>query len=508
MVKINQKFAKELISKLIEAANGATKLNVHDPDEIAKYALSTLALLAGLIPEIGSTVSSVITLAGQAFLPSGSEPERLWNMLRERIEELIGSKISDYHFKMMKAKIEGFQINMNAFSKVCKEYDEAKNENEKRKAANTVKTSHIAFLFVIRGSIPEFQAKDYEVMTLPLFALAATMHLMLLADGIKNGKDWGYSETNISGMRDEFKKLTSPGTVAKFDRQSLSDERYALQDAIKKGTEWGVPAKVLDTWHEAYSDRFGPKTNIDEIIRDIEAKVTHGPSDYVSYVWKYYEEGRKKVVPYKPHINEPENRGITAGARLRAYADYDSRMAMTVLNYAALWPFLAGEKITERGMMFLSREIFYGPFGRCTTVDWNESTPPKPSICSSRITSVYVIGGADIECTCMKYDNTWGHSYGKSCGGKPYQLDLERDEYVKSVETKYGHKLGCLKFVTNKDRFLKCGASRHADKGGSAAPVGYELTSVYITQFESHEPGGCEGIVLGFRPLLTSVLQD
>ncbi|UNI24635.1 hypothetical protein JDV02_010368 [Purpureocillium takamizusanense] len=148
----------------------------------------------------------------------------------------------------------------------------------------------------------------------------------------------------------------------------------------------------------------------------------------------------------------------------------------------------------------LHREIFSGPWGRHTTyADWTEEKPFGIHQHDERITALYLRGWDDVDCVQIKYDDRWGYHYGSETGGAPQHLDLAKDEYVESIDVRYGHKLGMVKFVTNKEREVQVGKERHGFVWGTAERGGCELTSVNVTKYEAHTPPGCEGIIFGFR---------
>jgi len=69
---------------------------------------------------------------------------------------------------------------------------------------------------------------------------------------------------------------------------------------------------------------------------------------------------------------------------------------------------------------------------------------------------------------------------------------------VTAFEVTYGHKIGWLKFVTNKDNVIENGHAKHA-----TVYKAITVSSVKITRHENHIPPRCKGIILGFRPFTT-----
>lgn len=491
---VNADFLNNLITQILTAAQGGTKLDIHDTDAIGQYVCTVLVLGAGLIPVIGSSLGALCSLFG-AIVFSPNSMEEIWDALRERIEELIDMKISEFYLNTLKQKILGLQGNLNLYRQYLQDFEDAETEKEKEDAAATLKSTHISFLSVVIASVPEFQLEPYTVPSLPLFSLVANIHLTLLADGIARGKGWGYTDRNIETMKAQFASKTSPPTKSVPGGHKGSEDVLlpgsTLKEAIKEGTQAGVPSEVLETWREAYA-----------ILYEAESAPKNGDADldYVTYAKKIYAQGRNDVKPYTD--NDRETGGPEAD-KYRAIADYDSGMVLNVLNYTELWPFMTGDEFTASAKKNLNREIFYGPFGRYTdNTSWSPSSPPPVTDARAPITDLNVRAWDDIDGLQVKHGSSWDGFQGSPFGGAPKQIDLAWDEYVTSVDVWYGHKLGKLKFVTNKSKQLENGNARHAEHRGSAAPPGYELTSVTITRWVGHIPPGCEGVILGFRPLM------
>ncbi|SPJ79458.1 uncharacterized protein FTOL_07849 [Fusarium torulosum] len=494
-IEISGKFVNDLTTKLIKAADGSQKLEVKDPEEIGQFVCSILALGCELIPVVGSSLGALTTLFSSLLFHPNSI-EKIWEKLRERIEKLIDSKITETQMAILKKKIRGLQDNMANYKRIVEDFQGASAE-DLDKARDTLKMTHIAFLSVVRNAIPEFRVEAFAVASLPLFALAANIHLMLLSEGIKHGSAWGYSKKNVETMRAEFQQKTSSKGHPGGTENCASEQSSLLKGVISAVPDLSISTDIVNTWEKAYSDLVAPASGYagnDDNNDDL---------DYVTYVNKIYWQGRGQVKPYPAELAnlEYENQGTRAAAKLRSYADYDSGMVMNVLNYAEFWPYLAGGEMPESVMKKLDREIFFGPFGRYTThASWTESSAATITDRSPRITSVYVRGWDDVDGLQIKYGDSWGYAYGSTTGGKATELPLAEDEYIYWVSVYYGHKLGKVRFWNNKDKALESGSAKNGSYYAAAAPPGYRLTSVYITNWKGATPPGCEGIILGFRP--------
>ncbi|CEI67588.1 hypothetical protein FVEN_g5679 [Fusarium venenatum] len=486
-IKISGKFSDKLAGQLIKAVDDGQKLEINDPEEVGQYVFTVLAGACGLVPGIGTGLSAFVSLMC-GFLVQPNSIDKIWAKLRDRIEALVDAKITAAQMEILK--------------QILKNYEEESAE-EKKKARDTLKITHIAFLNLTTAAIPGFRIETYAVVSLPLFALAANIHLALLVDGIKYGKDWGYSVKNIETLRAEFDHKTAPKIGIPPVKHIASEQSHLLKEAIATATDLDIPTKIVDTWKTAYADLVattsgstGDEGNYDEL-------------DYVTYVNRIYQKGRGQVKIQDPPVTDRENPGAGDAAKLRAYADYDSGMIMNVLNYAEFWPYLAEGKIPESVLKTLDREIFFGPFGRYTTyATWSDTIGPSITDRGPPITSVYVRGYNDIDGLKIKYGQNWGPEFGSMNDGEAQQLDLAEDEYFYFISVWYGQKLGGVKFWNNKDKGLVSGKSMNGSHYGRAAPPGYRLTSAYITKWERSTPPGCEGLILGFRPSMIEWKPD
>lgn len=493
---LSPELANKLISDLLKATEAGTKLNIEDENQIAKYVLSLFAVGVGYVPVFGPSLSALTNLLGTALFPSGGQSvDALWQKLSDRVGEMIDSKIADYDAKTLRASLVGINANLQDYNKAVIDFAKAPEGERRDQAAERIRTLHRAFLVSVQQEIPQFQKDDYAVASLPLFAAAANVHLALLTDGVEQGEKWGFSQNEVKDLRDNLKNLTTPGGDAKKGVESVSDKLNTLNDAIEKGHELGASEKSVDTW----------RNQVKELEKEGEPQAGDASADYVSYVNKVYAEGRKKVKASKPNISD---KGGPEANERKALADYDTAMNLNVLDYAKLWPYLA-DKIPDSAKAGLDREIFYGPYGRGTdSVPWDASNPPAAEQRGAAITGVRVWGWDDVDAIQIKYGNEWGPKMGGT-GGALRELTLDKGEYITKVEGVYGQKLGKIKFTTNKGNSVENGAARHVNtldgKPGtfSVAPDAQALTSVRITQFSAAQPPGTEGVVLGFRSLLT-----
>ncbi|MER5886148.1 insecticidal delta-endotoxin Cry8Ea1 family protein [Streptomyces sp. NPDC001941] len=484
-----------MIAQLLKAYQDGSKVDLKDENAIAQYVMSLLSVGVGYLPYVGPALSAFTNLLSSVLFPSsGQSTDALWKKLNDRIGALVDQKIADYDAETLRAKLDGVSRQLNTYSDAVKNYEKA-SAQEKKQAAEHLRDVQTAALISIEGAVPEFQKDSFAVASLPMFAAAANAHLMLLSDGVKQGAKWGYDSGTIAGMRADLKRMTTPGAPSEGGKERTSEKKKALDEAIGKASELNVPKEVVADW----------KSAAEKLAKGKEEAGSTDKENYVDWANKTYEEGRKKVKPSQGIINDS---GGKEANELKAYADYDNAMRFNVLDYAKLWPYLA-DKMPDSAKAGLDRESFYGPYGRGTDgAPWSASAQAPTEKRGAPITAVRIWGYDSVDAVQVKYGDTWGEKMGDD-GGELKEIALDKDEYITKVKAQYGQKIGSLEFTTNKGRTLANGNGKYADghdypaQSLDLAPAAQALSSIRITQSSETQPPGTEGIVLGFRSLLT-----
>ncbi|KAM3498730.1 hypothetical protein MY10362_007968 [Beauveria mimosiformis] len=430
--------------------------------------MAVVSIGLDFVPVVGPLLSSLAVLIGAAVFPLHSKD--IWNALHERVEHLVDSKIAQYHLKTLEGRISGLESNMEAYTSVVNSYNKASG-SEKAKQRETLRQHHVAFLAVVRSAVPDFQLDDYAVQALPMFAHVANIHLSLLADGIKHGIDWGYTKTFIDDtLRPEFKKLTaSKAALQQNSRLFIRSGEHGgyefetLHQAIQDGEAAGLSPELLATWKEAFAD----------MVAQPAALSRRANSDYPGYAKNIYLRGREKVQA------DPK--------------DYPT------------WSTQAGAeevKVSPTTLTNIDREVFVGPIGRyADEVPWTASSPPPVTARGDPITGIRARAFDALDGIQLKYGSSWGRFFGSKTGGKEYVVDLKAHEVVDGVKLGAGQKVSQLSFHTNTTTYGPYGGGNYKSLE-SVNITGYGLTSLYITRWSGAVPPGCEGVFLGFRPLL------
>ncbi|KAM0744434.1 hypothetical protein ACQRIT_001748 [Beauveria bassiana] len=496
-MKVDADSALSFANTALTAAKDGVALDITDSDEIFPYMFSIFSIGVGLVPGVGPLLGSFAGLLGAiAFPKKSTDVNAIWNSLRGRVEALIGAKIQASHVNILQKNVEGFTSNMEAFTRVLIDYEELTG-NDKAKQAETLRILFNAFLTVLRAGIPAFQVHEYAVASLPLFTQAANIHLALLSDGIRNWEAWGFTERYRNDLQQQFDRLTVSSSkrirAAVRDQDEPSD-LDTIKECIAIGEAAGWDAKLIDTWKAAL-----------ETLSEATALSRRATLTYPAYAKEYYEKGRTMIKPYTS-LWEGSDKGLSEALALNALSDYDATMIKNVLTYAEFWPYLTGKEMPESAKLALDREIFLGPYGRYTGgATWNAKNAPPITTRGSNITAIKVRSWDNVDALQVQYGGRWGPLFGDAKGGAEHQANLAFDEYIQSIDVLHGHKLGQLTFFSNKDKIHGWyGTDKHARNRTSIKHQGYGLTNMVVTHWEKHVPPGCEGIIFGFRPLLTA----
>ncbi|RAI63133.1 hypothetical protein DOZ80_28965 [Pseudomonas fluorescens] len=173
-------------TEIIEPSTGVLKSTSGMSGDL--YSILRHSILSGLklVPVAGGFFSYL----GALFIPNNEEsPEKMWS-------RLIDSKISE-------ATIKKVQRDLVGLSNVAKLYKNAiENGNNE-----TIREQSIAASTQFTAMVPGFQLSGEESALLPLFAIAATLHLALLRDMALRGKEIGISDAHVATYAKELNIL-------------------------------------------------------------------------------------------------------------------------------------------------------------------------------------------------------------------------------------------------------------------------------------------------------------
>ncbi|OPA24175.1 hypothetical protein BHL53_14520 [Bacillus cereus] len=193
------------------------------PDEnpapmiITKNLALTGLALGGLIavPYIGIASSVFSGLAGYWFdyAMDESRASQVWTKVRAYSENLIEQKMSEDQFNRMVSQVEGLRATIRQYATFLQ-------KNQKSEALAYCRNCITAF----EQMMPSFKQVGIEVLSLPLYAQAAALHLLIYRDMIINGDNWGLSEADQNIYKRLFK-------------EKLDAHRKYIKDTYLKGLE-------------------------------------------------------------------------------------------------------------------------------------------------------------------------------------------------------------------------------------------------------------------------------
>lgn len=139
-----------------------------------------------------------VTTAVLDFLPSGKDSgnyREIWNDLIEHVKELINDAIETNALNTAKSILDGLSDLMQEYESKLAAW---KNSNQSRDLNSDMVNLFISTNNIFLARIPEFQNLGHQVSFLPLFAVAANFHLLLLRDASVYGELWDMSPEFIS----------------------------------------------------------------------------------------------------------------------------------------------------------------------------------------------------------------------------------------------------------------------------------------------------------------------
>ncbi|WP_336974819.1 insecticidal delta-endotoxin Cry8Ea1 family protein [Bacillus thuringiensis] len=186
-----------------------------------------LSLAPPPLPMLGTVVD--------LFQFTDGKTDDAWSITVENINKTIDSKIEQYHSYLMSSGLVALGSSLREYKRVLDIYETNKLTRVEDPAAGVREQFRIANdkakAFIAKLQHPQNQGDTrYNVLTLPLFAQAANLHLALLRDAIVC--DWGIDSNQLQGYKDELKKLIMDYTnyINKAYKEGLEQEKNKVAD--------------------------------------------------------------------------------------------------------------------------------------------------------------------------------------------------------------------------------------------------------------------------------------
>jgi len=229
------------VATLPAAANSVRPLAA---ERLASALRDALLASLNLIPVTGGFLSFI----GALFIPvAGKTAEELWR-------EYVDQAISESLFRLVRADLEGLSAVVGFYRQVVDSGD-----------LDTLGSQSISANAIFAAAMPRFRLAREEVALLPLYVVAATMHLSLLRDMVLKAQELGFTpalrtslQVQLSRCIKEYTQHVDTQVAAALEKakadnpnrdtpQTRNQPFAAMLDA-KAGLQTAV-IDIRDTWY-------------------------------------------------------------------------------------------------------------------------------------------------------------------------------------------------------------------------------------------------------------------
>ncbi|MDG0949871.1 insecticidal delta-endotoxin Cry8Ea1 family protein [Bacillus paranthracis] len=114
-----------------------------------------------------------------------------WVALMQAVEALINQKISEFVKANALADLSALQIGFEDYTRALESWLENQDDRQRQ---SLVRTRFEDLYSAISRSMANFSVTGYETLLLPIYAQAATLHLLMAQDTERYGLQWGMSQ--------------------------------------------------------------------------------------------------------------------------------------------------------------------------------------------------------------------------------------------------------------------------------------------------------------------------
>ncbi|WP_157259426.1 insecticidal delta-endotoxin Cry8Ea1 family protein [Paenibacillus sp. OSY-SE] len=157
-----------------------------------------------------------------------------WSRTVDYVDKTIDSKISQFYKYIMASELAALSKSLEEYKRVLKIYENNNPHNKAEDpAAGVIQLFRIVnskaegFIEKLKQAPPESTGLEYDVLTLPLFAQAAGLHLGLLRDAIVC--NWGMDKDQQQGYKVKQKKL-----IIEYTKHISATYKKGLENAKNK----------------------------------------------------------------------------------------------------------------------------------------------------------------------------------------------------------------------------------------------------------------------------------
>ncbi|MEB9026801.1 insecticidal delta-endotoxin Cry8Ea1 family protein, partial [Bacillus cereus] len=181
-----------------------------NPGNVRTGLQTGIDIVAVVVGALGGPVGGILT----GFLSTlfgflwPSNDQAVWEAFIEQMEELIEQRISDQVVRTALDDLTGIQNYYNQYLIALKEWEERPNGVRANLVLQRFEILHALFV----SSMPSFGSgpgsQRFQAQLLVVYAQAANLHLLLLADAEKYGARWGLRESQIELYFNELQTRT------------------------------------------------------------------------------------------------------------------------------------------------------------------------------------------------------------------------------------------------------------------------------------------------------------
>ncbi|MCR8981625.1 insecticidal delta-endotoxin Cry8Ea1 family protein [Brevibacillus laterosporus] len=147
----------------------------------------------------------------QSLIFPNSTTQLMQEILRAT-EQFVREQLDNLTYNRVTAELVGLEENIRTFNNQVDDFLENRSGVQPTAIVDAVNT--MQQLFVNR--MPQFQLREYEVLLLPLFAQAATLHLTFIRDVIIHADEWNIPAAQLQTYKRYLKEY-----VAKYSNYAL-----------------------------------------------------------------------------------------------------------------------------------------------------------------------------------------------------------------------------------------------------------------------------------------------
>ncbi|PEE33865.1 hypothetical protein CN271_16005, partial [Bacillus cereus] len=306
-------------------------------------------ILAARSPALGRAAGLINLIFG--FLWGTLGGQKTWESFMKAVEALVDQKITDAVRAKALSELEGVQNAVILYQEAADDWNENPNDESNKERVRRQFTSTNT---VMEFAIPSFRALGFEVPLLTVYAQATNLHLQLLRDAVKFGTEWGMPSAEVEDLYTRLTRRTAEYT----------DHCVTTYD---KGLK------------QAYD-------------------LAPNPTDYNKY-------------PYlNPYSKDPiYGKYYTAPVDWNLFNDYRRNMTLMVLDIVAVWPTYNPRIYTNPNgtQIELSREVYSTVYGRGgsnnSSVDAIESQIVRPPHLVTELTTLKIEQGSTLDMEQIQY---------------------------------------------------------------------------------------------------------